>query len=43
MMRDIYLNAAITRVWLGSADDTSDDIITRLAQIGNTVNSGGAY
>jgi hypothetical protein len=43
MIRDIYLNSASTRVWLGLADDTSNETMTQLAQIGSTVNDQGVY
>ncbi|KAH8704607.1 heterokaryon incompatibility protein-domain-containing protein [Phaeosphaeriaceae sp. PMI808] len=43
MMTEIYANATSTRVWLGLADDTSDDIMARLHQIGELVIDRGAF
>ncbi|OCK94179.1 uncharacterized protein K441DRAFT_483367, partial [Cenococcum geophilum 1.58] len=33
LMTEIYAHAKSTRVWLGPADDTSDEIMIQLAQI----------
>jgi len=43
LMRDIYAYAKRTRVWLGPADDNSDDIMIQLAQIGKNVIECGAF
>ena len=42
MMTEIYACAKNTRVWLGPADETSDEIMVELAQIGQTVVDRGA-
>jgi hypothetical protein len=42
MMTEIYTHAKSTRVWLGPADETSDEIMVKLAQIGKTVIDRGA-
>jgi hypothetical protein len=43
MMKEIYEYAKNTRVWLGPADESSDDIMIQLAEIGKTVMDSGAY
>lgn len=43
MMEEIYAYAKSTRVWLGPADDTSDEIMVQLARIGKTVIDRGAF
>ncbi|RDL30488.1 Heterokaryon incompatibility protein [Venustampulla echinocandica] len=43
MMREIYACAKSTRVWLGPADETSDEIMVQLARIGKTVIDRGAF
>jgi hypothetical protein len=43
MMKEIYEYAKNTRVWLGPADDTSDDIMAQLTEIGKAVMDRGAY
>ncbi|KAH8601549.1 heterokaryon incompatibility protein-domain-containing protein [Bisporella sp. PMI_857] len=40
-MRDIYSDAAKTILWLGPADDTSDEIIKQLETIGKSINENG--
>ena len=42
-MREIYAHANNTRVWLGPAEGTSDEIMVQLAQIGKTVIDRGAF
>lgn len=37
LMTEIYARAKSTRVWLGPADETSDETMAQLAQIGQTV------
>ena len=43
MMIDIYAYAKTTKVWLGPADDTSEETMIQLAQIGKTVIDCGAF
>jgi len=43
MMTEIYAYAKNTKVWLGPADETSDEVMIQLAEIGKAVIDKGAY
>lgn len=43
MMTKIYTNTKNTRVWVRLADNSSDEILVKLAQIAQTVVDHGAF